>query len=108
MSPEFLLFRKSSSASDVWACGVLMWEVLSQGKAPYQNVQAKELVPFLESGQRLLQPQTCPNELWALILSCWAWELSERCDFATLQMKLQRQLDAQPASPAIRQRPHLF
>ncbi|XP_004343688.2 tyrosine-protein kinase transforming protein SEA [Capsaspora owczarzaki ATCC 30864] len=84
MAPEFLLFRKSSPASDVWAFGVLMWEVMSAGVLPYKGVDSKAIVQFLESGQRLSRPPLCNDKLWALVSSCWTWEVTDRVDAAQL------------------------
>ncbi|KJE89046.1 TKL protein kinase [Capsaspora owczarzaki ATCC 30864] len=90
MAPEFLLYRKSSPASDVWAFGVLMWEVLSACILPYEGVDAKGLVLFLESGQRLSRPPLCSDELWELVSSCWTWEVTDRVDVAQLHVAFAR------------------
>jgi len=37
-APECLLEHRYSTASDVWAFGVLMYEVLTYGCGPYRNV----------------------------------------------------------------------
>ncbi|KAL7833899.1 hypothetical protein AOLI_G00288590 [Acnodon oligacanthus] len=36
-APEVLNYINFSSKSDVWAFGVLMWEVYSLGKQPYEH-----------------------------------------------------------------------
>ncbi|KJE95002.1 tyrosine-protein kinase ITK/TSK [Capsaspora owczarzaki ATCC 30864] len=80
MSPEFLLFRKSSPASDVWALGVLMWEVMSAGLSPYPGIEPKALVDFLEKGGRLPRPDHCSDPLWQAMSNCWMWEAENRID----------------------------
>ena len=37
-APECLTKNRYSTASDVWAFGVLMYEVLSFGRIPYEHV----------------------------------------------------------------------
>ena len=37
-APECLLENRYSTASDVWAFGVLMYEVLTYGCRPYRNI----------------------------------------------------------------------
>ena len=55
MSPEALMDRKFSSKSDVWAFGVLVWEILNLGKnSCLYNVQgffclAQGIKEFLKS-----------------------------------------------------------
>jgi serine/threonine protein kinase len=38
MSPELIWSSKSSFASDVYAFGVMMWEVFSDGNIPFRNL----------------------------------------------------------------------
>ncbi|KJE95828.1 TKL protein kinase [Capsaspora owczarzaki ATCC 30864] len=102
MAPEFLLFRKSSPASDVWAFGVLMWEVMSAGVLPYKGVDSKAIVQFLESGQRLSRPPLCNDKLWALVSSCWSWEVTDRVDAAQLYAAFTRMAFDNPELDSVR------
>ena len=45
-APECLTRRRYSTASDVWAFGVLMYEVLTYGCSPYRHVLDDNEVPF--------------------------------------------------------------
>ncbi|KFO10046.1 Tyrosine-protein kinase BTK, partial [Balearica regulorum gibbericeps] len=51
--PEVLLYSKFSSKSDVWAFGVLMWEVYSMGKMPYERFNNSETTEHVIQGLRL-------------------------------------------------------
>ncbi|KFQ00140.1 Tyrosine-protein kinase BTK, partial [Haliaeetus albicilla] len=55
--PEVLLYSKFSSKSDVWAFGVLMWEVYSLGKMPYERFNNSETTEHVIQGLRLYRPQ---------------------------------------------------
>ena len=37
MSPEVLLYNKYSTKADVWSFGVLMMEIFTHGKEPYEG-----------------------------------------------------------------------
>jgi hypothetical protein len=79
-----------STKSDVWSFGVLMWEIMEKGAAPYfwmSNAQVSEAVP---SGERLPQPDECATELYKLMLSCWHIEPSKRPGFHELLISLQQ------------------
>jgi len=39
MAPESINFRRFTLASDVWMCGVAMWEILNFGVKPFQGVE---------------------------------------------------------------------
>ena len=43
MPPECLLYGKFTSASDVWAYGVLLWEVFTFGQQPYAGLTNEEV-----------------------------------------------------------------
>eukprot|EP01114_Cavostelium_apophysatum_P012135 TRINITY_DN2692_c0_g1_i1.p1 TRINITY_DN2692_c0_g1~~TRINITY_DN2692_c0_g1_i1.p1 ORF type:complete len:582 (-),score=92.58 TRINITY_DN2692_c0_g1_i1:932-2677(-) len=71
-APEVIAYSKYSSRSDVWSFGVVMWEILEFGKTPYYWLSNREVGERVVAGAvRLSQPDKCPNELWAIIQSCW-------------------------------------
>ena len=46
-----------------WSFGVVLWEIMTLGKLPYEEVQAEELLGMLTTGHRLQQPKNCPDDL---------------------------------------------
>lgn len=46
-----------------WSFGVVMWEIMTKGRTPYEDVPADEMLLYLTSGHRLQQPKGCPDEL---------------------------------------------
>ena len=55
-APEAIAFRKFTSASDVWSYGVVMWEIISYGRMPYENWSNQEVIKAVMEGFRLPQP----------------------------------------------------
>ena len=53
-APECLLEHRYSTASDVWAFGMLMYEVLTHGCLPYRHIEMDEDVSLHVSWQRAL------------------------------------------------------
>lgn len=47
MSPEAVLYGKFTTQSDVWAFGILLWEVFSFGKQPFYGLQNEEVSVYL-------------------------------------------------------------
>jgi hypothetical protein len=58
MAPEALVMHESSTRSDVWSYGVLMWEVWSfADNRPYAHISnPAALLHRLAYGERLIQP----------------------------------------------------
>ena len=56
-APESLNHQRFTTASDVWSCGVLMWEVLSFGKEPYEALNMMATLSFTSQGGRLSKPE---------------------------------------------------
>ena len=47
MSPESLFEGVSSTKSDVWSYGVLLWEIVTCGERPYTGLNAEALLPLI-------------------------------------------------------------
>jgi serine/threonine protein kinase len=62
--PEVLNYTRFSSKSDVWAFGVLCWEVFTCGDMPYGRAKNPEVVERVQRGQILQKPHACPFEVY--------------------------------------------
>ncbi|KAL9838745.1 LOW QUALITY PROTEIN: macrophage-stimulating protein receptor [Geothlypis trichas] len=92
MALESLQTQKFTTKSDVWSFGVLMWELLTRGAAPYAGVDPYDMAHYLLQGRRLPQPSHCPDTLYRVMLSCWAPAPEERPSFTGLVGELERVL----------------
>lgn len=72
MAPESLVDGVFTSQSDVWAFGVLMWEITSLGQQPYPARTNLEVLHYVRAGGRLPKPLNCPPTLHQLMLRCWS------------------------------------
>lgn len=63
MSPESLMDRVFTTQSDVWAFGVIMWEILTMGQQPYPARTNQEVFNFVRDSGRLNRPMNCPDEM---------------------------------------------
>lgn len=68
---------------------VLMWELCTLARQPYQEVVNDDMEHFLSEGYRLAQPVNCPDELFAILAFCWTLSPLERPSFGQLQVCLQ-------------------
>ena len=83
-APEVLCESTYSTKSDVWAVGVVFWEVMSAGDRPYANMAPEQVAVFVTEGGRLEKPPGCSPDLFAIIKSCWRHHPEERPTSASL------------------------
>jgi serine/threonine protein kinase len=86
LSPEVLETRLFTSYSDVWAFGILLWEMLTRCLAvPYGNINGwNDLMHFLKEGNRLPKPRHCDEKLYQTMMQCWAPDKKDRPRFTDL------------------------
>uniref|UniRef100_A0A061RYZ2 Protein tyrosine kinase n=1 Tax=Tetraselmis sp. GSL018 TaxID=582737 RepID=A0A061RYZ2_9CHLO len=90
MPPEALKKRRWSEKSDIWAFGVLMWELWSAADLPYAFIGSDEEVArrVCTCGDRLKKPEGCPDGVFALMERCWIEQASQRPSFRELKDEL--------------------
>ncbi|CAI2347706.1 unnamed protein product [Caenorhabditis sp. 36 PRJEB53466] len=103
LSPEAIKDNTYSNKSDVWAFGVLLWEIATLGGFPYNNVADKDILSQLTDGMRLEQPPKCSDEMYILMKSCWNLKSEDRPSFLSILSKLEHisasDSDAPPSDP---------
>ncbi|XP_063054928.1 epithelial discoidin domain-containing receptor 1 isoform X4 [Engraulis encrasicolus] len=90
MAWECILMGKFTTASDVWAFGVTLWEMLNMcQEQPYCNLTDEQVIDnagefFRDHGRQvyLCRPAVCPQGLYELMLSCWNRDCKLRPSFA--------------------------
>ncbi|XP_022228691.2 tyrosine-protein kinase Btk29A isoform X1 [Drosophila obscura] len=86
--PEVLNYTRFSSKSDVWAYGVLMWEIFNCGKMPYGRLKNTEVVERVQRGIILEKPKSCAKEIYDVMKLCWSHGPEERPAFRVLMDQL--------------------
>uniref|UniRef100_A0A182IPU5 Tyrosine-protein kinase receptor n=1 Tax=Anopheles atroparvus TaxID=41427 RepID=A0A182IPU5_ANOAO len=81
MSPESLVDGVFTSQSDIWAFGVLLWEIMTLGEQPYQAKNNVEVLNHVREGGHLDRPKVCPNEMYELMKYCWRFSPEARPTF---------------------------
>uniref|UniRef100_A0A673JPD6 receptor protein-tyrosine kinase n=1 Tax=Sinocyclocheilus rhinocerous TaxID=307959 RepID=A0A673JPD6_9TELE len=96
MSWESILLGKFTMASDVWAFGVTLWEILTLCKEqPYAQFTDEQVIEntgefFRDQNKQvyLPKPHCCPDSVYSLMLSCWKRNAKERPTFLEIHSTL--------------------
>lgn len=87
MAPECLDGRVFTTANDIWAYGVVLWEVTSLAKTPFKRETTASVLQKIRDGERLPQPRDCPDSLYAIMKTCWNLDQKLRPSFETLHAR---------------------
>jgi serine/threonine protein kinase len=68
---EVYLQGKSSSKSDVFSFGVVMWEIFSFGTIPYPAFTNEQVVEKVSQGYRMAPSPNMPRDVAQLMGKCW-------------------------------------
>lgn len=84
MSIEAIKDQVYTNKSDVWAFGIVIWEICTLGGYPYPTISDKDILRYLISGKRLEKPENCTDEIYSIMLSCWNRYAEDRPTFTKL------------------------
>ncbi|XP_075991565.1 tyrosine-protein kinase Abl isoform X2 [Anticarsia gemmatalis] len=88
-APEGLAYNTFSTKSDVWAFGILLWEIATYGMSPYPGVDLADVYHMLEKGYRMECPPGCPAAVYELMRGCWQWSPADRPTFRDIHHALE-------------------
>ncbi|GAB0205899.1 muscle, skeletal receptor tyrosine-protein kinase [Grus japonensis] len=101
MPPESIFYNRYTTESDVWAYGVVLWEIFSYGMQPYYGMAHEEVIYYVRDGNILSCPDNCPLELYNLMRLCWSKLPADRPGFASIHRILERMYERAVATPSI-------
>jgi serine/threonine protein kinase len=88
MSPESIEKLIATSQGDVWSYGVLLWELMTRGNHPYPLLDNSQVLECVKRGERMRRPETCPLEVYELMLDCWHLRADQRPPFDQIADRL--------------------
>jgi serine/threonine protein kinase len=87
--PEAMDAGIYSQASDVWAFGILLVEIVQDGAPPYGMLNNSVVMTKVIDGFKHGQPVDCPDDLFKIMCWCWSTDTKERPPFVRLVAMLE-------------------
>ncbi|KAI1882751.1 hypothetical protein AGOR_G00238160 [Albula goreensis] len=85
-APESLKTRTFSHATDTWMFGVTLWEMCTYGQEPWLGLNGSQILHKIDKeGERLPKPEDCPQDIYNVMLQCWAQKPDDRPTFVALR-----------------------
>uniref|UniRef100_A0A915Q3T4 non-specific protein-tyrosine kinase n=1 Tax=Setaria digitata TaxID=48799 RepID=A0A915Q3T4_9BILA len=90
LSPEAIQSMQFTTKSDVWAFGVLLFEIFTDGSEPYPGMSNAQVREKLTDGSkyRMEIPLDVPPGIMELIKKCWIEEPKQRPTFKEIHRTL--------------------
>ncbi|CAL8402413.1 unnamed protein product [Gadus morhua 'NCC'] len=93
MAPESIFQGMYTMKSDVWAYGILLWEIFSLGVTPYPGVKVdNKFYSMIERGFQMECPYYAGVSVYRVMCKCWSLEPSVRPAFSKLAAFMEAQL----------------
>eukprot|EP00026_Physarum_polycephalum_P000501 Phypoly_transcript_00502.p1 GENE.Phypoly_transcript_00502~~Phypoly_transcript_00502.p1 ORF type:complete len:1390 (-),score=279.22 Phypoly_transcript_00502:293-4462(-) len=99
MAPETIMPTLKTAYTekcDVYSFGIVVWEIVAQGKLPFQEFASEQVMLVKEriarQGLRPQIPTTCPEDLARLIADCWQGDPKLRPAFNQIIFALEHML----------------
>ena len=79
--------------SDVWSFGIVLWEIITHGLAPYPGMTDAEILERIKTRSimyyRMGCPPNCPQKLHNIMMDCWQKDPASRPSFKSLVVQLE-------------------
>uniref|UniRef100_A0A3B4EHP9 receptor protein-tyrosine kinase n=1 Tax=Pygocentrus nattereri TaxID=42514 RepID=A0A3B4EHP9_PYGNA len=93
MAPESIFKGTYTMQSDVWAYGILLWEIFSLGVTPYPGIKVdNNFYVMIERGFQMERPYYASESVYNVMCRCWALESRDRPCFSKLVAFMEYQL----------------
>eukprot|EP00038_Savillea_parva_P030917 m.81424 g.81424 ORF g.81424 m.81424 type:complete len:640 (-) comp9406_c0_seq5:1988-3907(-) len=104
MAPESMKSFKFTLRSDVWSFGMLVYEVVTGGCVPFDNVSDARLQMHIVSGKRPHIPKECTpiKQLGRLMNATWALDSKQRPDMFDITTRLSDAAASVPTTTPVR------
>ncbi|KAE8279883.1 Receptor-type tyrosine-protein kinase FLT3 [Larimichthys crocea] len=85
MAPESTFQGIYTMKSDVWAYGILLWEIFSLGVTPYPGMKVDHtFYSMIERGFKMDCPYYADETVYGIMCECWALDPNNRPSFSKL------------------------
>ncbi|KAK5849692.1 hypothetical protein PBY51_014006 [Eleginops maclovinus] len=85
MAPESTFQGIYTMKSDVWAYGILLWEIFSLGVTPYPGMKVDHtFYSMIERGFKMECPYYANDSVYGMMCKCWALDPCDRPTFSKL------------------------
>ncbi|CDQ95226.1 unnamed protein product [Oncorhynchus mykiss] len=84
----------------VCVLGVLMWEVFTEGKMPFEHNPNHEVVMRVSQGHRLYRPRMATPNIYDIMQLCWHERAEERPSFSQISILISAALEEDSFSSA--------
>ncbi|XP_061569149.1 receptor-type tyrosine-protein kinase FLT3 [Cololabis saira] len=93
MAPESIFQGVYTNRSDVWAYGILLWEIFSLGVTPYPGVRVDHtFYSMIERGFKMECPYYANESVYDMMCKCWGLDPYNRPSFSKLVSFMSNQL----------------
>ncbi|KAM4719088.1 receptor-type tyrosine-protein kinase FLT3-like [Anableps anableps] len=93
MAPESIFQGMYTMKSDVWAYGILLWEIFSLGVTPYPGIKVDHtFYSMIERGFKMECPYYANDSVYDIMRKCWNLDPNNRPSFSKLVDFMSNQL----------------
>uniref|UniRef100_A0A1A9W4R9 Protein kinase domain-containing protein n=1 Tax=Glossina brevipalpis TaxID=37001 RepID=A0A1A9W4R9_9MUSC len=92
MAPEALQYHVFTRETDIWAFGIVLWEIATLGSTPYSHLTGREVIRRVPQGLRPDLPKEGRHEFYNLMSRCWHKDPQMRPSFSQARLEITRSL----------------